>query len=314
MGTECLPLAGKRAIVAPIEWAGRCPTRWGGVMEPGIFEYVFSRPSLAATLDVVADHGVRWLQFDFVSAGVASLPDQIPAETVTMVGRETEARGIRIAAVSGTYNMIHPDRHVRDQGRDALRAIAAACHEIGTRTITLCTGTRDPNSMWRRHPDNDEPVAWRDLLASLSDVLAIADEYDVTLAFEPEPANVVKNARRGHDLLREVDHPRLQVVMDPANILAGDLGRPPQVVLDEAFALLGDRIAVAHAKDLSAAGEFCAAGTGIVPWDYVVARLREVGFTGPLILHSLDEAAAPRAIDFLRGRITGNASSAGKDA
>ncbi len=278
-------------------------------MEPGIFEYVFPRPSLATTLDAVADHGVRWLQFDFISAGVPSLSDRIPAETVAMVRRETEARGIRIAAVSGTYNMIHPDGRVRDQGRDALRAIAAACHGIGTATITICTGTRDRDSMWRRHPDNDEPAAWRDLLASLSDVLAIADEYDVTLAFEPEPANVVKNAQRGHDLLREMDHPRLQVVMDPANILAGDRGRPPEVVLDEAFALLGDRIAVAHAKDLSATGEFCAAGTGIVPWDHVVARLRDAGFTGPLILHSLEESDAPRAIDFLRARIAGSSSS-----
>lgn len=274
-------------------------------MEPGIFELVFPRTDLSSALDAVAAHGLRWVQFDFASAGLPAQPDRIPDETVARVRRATEARGIGIAAVSGTYNMIHPDPRVRAEGLARLRAVAAACHGIGTATITLCTGTRDPHSMWRRHPANDAPEAWQDLLTSLAAALDIAAEHDVTLAFEPEPANVVKNARRGRDLLRQLDNPRLRVVMDPANILAGDRGRPPEAVLDEAFALLGDQIAVAHAKDLSTDGDFCAAGTGIVPWDHVVSRLRDVGFTGPLILHSLDEADAPRAISSLRDRIAG---------
>ena len=275
-------------------------------MEPGIFELVFPRPDLGATLDAVAAHGIRWVQFDVASAGLGSqyaLTDHIPPTTAAQIRRETETRGIGIAAVSGTYNMIHPDPAVRDRGLAGLRAVAAACGTIGTSTITLCTGTRDPNSMWRRHPANDDSAAWRDLLTSLTAALAIAEEHDVTLAVEPEPANVVKNAHRAHALLAELATPRLKIIMDPANILAGDLSRPPETVLDEAFAALGDHITVAHAKDITADGEFCAAGTGIVPWDHVVTRLRDVGFDGPLILHSLDEADAPRAVGFLRERL-----------
>jgi len=269
-------------------------------MEPGIFELVFPRPTLAATLDAVAAQGLRWVQFDLASAGLPSLPDHIPDEVVARIRRETEARGIRIVAVSGTYNMIHPDRRVRAQGLSRLKVIAAACHGIGTATITLCTGTRDPDTMWRRHPANDAPDAWQDLRAALAAALEIAEEHDVALAFEPEPANVVRNARRGRDLLRELDSPRLRVVMDPANILAGDRERAPEAVLDEAFALLGEHIAVVHAKDLSAAGEFCPAGTGIVPWDHCMGLFRTAKFTGTLILHSLDETEAPAAIRFLR--------------
>jgi len=272
-------------------------------MEPGIFETTFPRTTLEAALDAVAARGLRWIQFDLASAGLPSLPELIPDELAERIGRAAAVRGIRLAAVSGTYNMVHPDPRVRERGLAGLRAIAAACQAMGASAVTLCTGTRDPENMWRRHPANGTPEAWRDLLASLAAALAVADEFDVLLAFEPEPANVVADAARGRDLLRELTHPRLKVVLDPANIVASDSGRPPSAVLDEAFALLGGDIVVAHAKDLDANGAFCAAGRGVVPWDHCLGLFRSVGFAGPLILHSLGEDDADRAVAFLRKEI-----------
>lgn len=274
-------------------------------MEPGIFDKTFPRPTLEATFDAVAAHGLRWVQFDFATAGVSPGhgSDEIPAALVERGRREAEARGIRIAAVSGTYNMIHPDLRVRDRGLARLRAIAAACRGLGAPAITLSTGTRDPDNMWRRHPDNDSAAVWRDLLDALSAALAIAEEHDVILAFEPEPANVAKNALRGRDLLRELAGPRLKVLMDPANIVASDRERPPRAVLDEAFALLGEHVVVAHAKDLGADGEFCAAGEGVVPWEHCIDLFHAAGFDGPLILHSLGEDEVDGAVGFIRERI-----------
>ena len=272
-------------------------------MEPGIFETTFDRPTLEERLDAVTAHGVRWVQFDLASAGLPSLPTSIPEELAVRIHRETSARGIRLTAISGTYNMIHPDPRVRAEGLAGLRTIAAAGRSMGVSVITLCTGTRDPDQMWRWHPANGTREAWRDLLASLTAALVIAEEHDVLLAFEPEPANVVANAALGRELLQELAHPRLKVVLDPANILAGDRERPPAEVLDEAFALLGDQIVVAHAKDIDAAGRFCAAGRGIVPWEHCLGLFRAVGFTGPLVLHSVAESDANRAIAFLHVRL-----------
>ena len=282
-------------------------------MEPGIFATTFPRPTLEATLDAVAEHGLRWVQFDLATAGLPSLPDRVPDELAARIRRETEARGIRLAAVSGTYNMAHPDPGVRERELAGLGAIAAACHGMGASAITLCTGTRDPDNMWRWHRENGSREAWRDLLASLTAALAFAEEHDVVLAFEPEPANVAGSAARGRELLRELNHPRLKVVMDPANIVASDRERPPEAVLDEAFALLGEQVVVAHAKDLSADGSFCTAGQGIVPWEHCVALFRGAGFDGPLILHSLGEEEADGAVEFLRERI-GRGSGDGRDA
>lgn len=269
-------------------------------MNLGIFETVFPRPTLAETLDAVGSHDLRTIQLDLASAGLDSMPAAVPDEVATTIHREADDRGIAIAAVGGMYNMIHPDPAVRERGLASLAAIAAACPALGTSIVTLCTGTRDRESMWRRHPDNDSPAAWRDLRAAIDAAVRIAEEHDVVLGVEPEPANVMRDAQAARRLLDETGSDRLKIVMDPANILAGDRERSPELVLDEAFDLLGNDIVIAHAKDLSADGHFCAAGQGIVPWGHVLSLLLGVEFDGAVILHTLTEADVPQATGMLR--------------
>jgi sugar phosphate isomerase/epimerase len=266
----------------------------------GIFETTFRRPSFGETLAAVAAQGLRAIQLDFASVGLLSLPVSIPNDAIAEIRRETASKDIHIAGILGTWNMIHPDVAERAAGLESLRAIAAAAPELGTRVVTICTGTRDRDSMWRHHPDNDTPEAWVDLLQTLGDALEIAREHDVVLAFEPEPANVINSARKGHKLLDTMRDPYLKVTMDPANVVATDRSRDPIDVLREAFALLGGDIAIAHAKDLDAEGTFCAVGTGIMPWTACLRLFRETSYDGPLILHSLGEDEVGQAMEALK--------------
>jgi len=64
-----------------------------------------------------------------------------------------------MAAISGTFNMCHPEQAERAKNLVRLRVLAGACRPLGVSVITLCTGSRDPQDMWRRHPDNDTPEA-----------------------------------------------------------------------------------------------------------------------------------------------------------
>jgi sugar phosphate isomerase/epimerase len=187
--------------------------------------------------------------------------------------------------------------------------LASACHEMGTSVITLCTGTRDPKNMWRWHPENTTSQAWSDLLSSMEAALQIAEEEQVTLAFEPERANVVSTARKGHQLLAALQSSRLKVVMDPANlIIPGDKQQMSQM-LDESFDLLGEHIVIAHAKDRGADDTFQAAGGGILDYDHYLRLLRATSFDGPLILHGLTEGQVDAALQFLRGKLLTSTSS-----
>ena len=149
--------------------------------ELGIFAKTFSRQSVEANLDAVAQHRLGVVQYNMACAGLSALPESIAPERAEHIRLAALERGIRIAAVSGTFNMIHPDLAVRRSGLQRLSVLAGACGGLGTRTITLCTGTRDPDDMWRGHPDNHDLAAWRDLLASMEQAVAIAEAFDIYL-------------------------------------------------------------------------------------------------------------------------------------
>ena len=271
-------------------------------MRIGGFTRIFDRPSFEEVLDAAAGHGLEALQLNLESAGLPPMPDRLDPDLCRRVRDQAAARGLTLAAVSGTFNIIHPDLEERARNFRSLRALAAACPALGAPRITFSTGTRNADYMWASHPDNGSPEAWSDMLESMAEAVEIAAEHEVPLVFEPEVSNVVDSAPKARRLLDHFGSPFLKVVIDGANLFgAGDLPRMAEV-LDEAFDLLGPDIEMAHAKDLVRDGEagHVAAGTGLLDYERYLRRLREAGFDGALVLHSLDEEQVPASVRFLR--------------
>ena len=271
-------------------------------MQIGIFARTFARPTLGELLEAIAQHGVESVQFNFSCVGLPTLPEQINSTLADQIRREFADHKLNLAAVSGTFNMIHPDVGLRCDGLRRFKELVRACATMGAPVITLCTGTRDSENMWRRHPENDSPEAWTDLLAGLSELLPLAEANQITLGVEPEPGNVVASARKARRLLDEMKSSRLKIVMDAANLFqVEDLSRMREI-LDEAFDLLGGDIVIAHAKDIHLAGELrhVAAGKGSLDYDHYLSLLGVCGFVGPLILHELQESEVAGSVAFLR--------------
>ena len=280
-------------------------------MEIGIFAKTFGRTTPQETFSAVRAAGLGHVQFNMLCAGLTELPDEIGADTIEQIRVEAAGLEVSIAAMSGTYNMIHPDPQQREAGRRQLRVMARASRELGTPVVTLCTGTRDPDYLWAAHPDNASPEAWSDMVAEIAGAAAMAEEEDVVLAFETEVSNVVDSAPKARRLLDEIASSHLKVVMDGANLFpAGSLQRMSEI-LEEAFDLLGGDIVLAHAKDLDRDGEAGheAAGTGLLDYDRYISLLASAGYTGALVLHSLTEAQVPDCVAFLRGKLAAAAAS-----
>jgi sugar phosphate isomerase/epimerase len=274
-------------------------------MEVGIYTRTFNGATLEETLDVVGAHGLHYVQFNFATAGVPTLPDQIDPSLIARVSAAMNARGIAFASIAGTYNMIDPDLAKRRRGMSQLAVLAAASRVLGNRVITLCSGTRDPENMWRRHPDNDTPEAWHEMVEAMAEAASIAEANDVIVAFEPEVSNVVDSAVKARRVLDEVRSSHLKVVMDGANIFHhGELPRMAEI-LDEAFRLLGGDIALAHAKDLDQDGEagHIAAGHGLLDYDRYIRLLKQDDYSGALVLHGLAEDQIDGCVAFLRSKI-----------
>ena len=269
-------------------------------MEIGIFARTFSRKSLAEVLDAVAASGLRLVHFNLSCAGLPSLPVALSRSDALSIQAEFNERGLRMVGVSGTCNLIHPDLLKRREGLLRVAQLATACASLGTNLISLCTGTRDPENMWRHHPENQSAAAWNDLRSSLLELLDRTGETGVRFGIEPERANVVNSAERARLLLDEIGSSRIKIILDPANLLVPeDFPRQEQIVA-KAFQILAPEIATVHAKDIDSAGVHVSAGRGVLNYRHFFQCLRLHAPQSPVILHELEETDVPRAVRFLR--------------
>lgn len=271
-------------------------------MDFGIFAKIFVRPSLGQVLDAVVERGLRHVQFNLSSAGLPTLPAELPDIQCRAIREAFEKRGVAMTAISGTVNIIHPDLHTRAQGLERLRVLARASKALGTDLITLSTGTRNPGDLWSGHPENGSPVAWREMLASMEQITRAGEDCGVRFAFEPEQANIVNSARRARELLDALRSRYVGVLIDPANLLNPENMHISRDVLTETFALVGGEVMLAHAKDISATGVFgnLALGKGVLDFAHYFRLLKSVGCELPVIAHGFSEAEATESLSYLR--------------
>lgn len=276
-------------------------------MRLGIFAKTFPGSDPASVLSAVKAAGFSAAQYNMACSGLDAMPERIAPEIAQAVADAAGQTGVEIVAISGTYNMIHPDPAKREAGHRRLDVIAAQAKNMTTGLVTLCTGTRDPDDQWRHHPDNATPEAWRDLLRAMETAIAIAERHDVDLGIEPEVANVIDSAARARRLIDTLQSPRLKIVLDPANLFETAGLTEQRDLVSQAVDLLADRLVMAHAKDRDASGRFVAAGEGVLDYDHYLACLKRAGFAGSLVTHGLDAAEAPDVARFLREKLMGAA-------
>jgi sugar phosphate isomerase/epimerase len=270
-------------------------------LEVGIFSRTWRLPSLDDVLDAAAGHGFRALHFNFASAGLEPLPAVIDPTACDSIRAAFTARGLVMAGLSGTYNTIHPDRYRRAAETARARALILAAPSLGTGFVSLSTGTRDPDDMWRDHPHNGHPGAWRDMLHTLETLVVAAEEADVTLGIEPEHRNVVATARHAARLLDEMRTPRLAIILDPANLVASAPSELQRDVMAEAFDLLAGRTAVLHAGDCAADGTHVGAGSGFLDYPYLFELVERHRVRAPVVIHDAPEDDVVRAREFVEG-------------
>lgn len=272
-------------------------------MRLGIFAKTFAGRDPLTVLSAARDAGFVAVQYNMACSGLAAMPDQIDPGVIAAIVAATRQTGVNIAAVSGTYNMIHPDPAQRDTGMRRLGLLIENAAAMGTKMVTLCTGTCDPVDQWRGHPDNGSPGVWTLLCAEMAKAAALAEAHGIVLGIEPELANVVNDAGKARLLIDTLQSPALAIVLDPANLFEITTLKQQHKILNHAVELLADRIIMAHAKDRNAQGGFVTAGTGVVDFDHFLGALRRAGFDGDLVTHGLTAPEAPGVARFLTARL-----------
>jgi sugar phosphate isomerase/epimerase len=274
-------------------------------MEVGIFAKTFEAAGIEENMAAVAAAGITAVQYNLSIAGIPTVPEKVDAETIERIKAAAAAHNVRLAAISGTFNTAHPDPAVRETGITRFAELVRVAAELGIPVITLCSGSRDAEDMWRHHPDNATEEAWADSRSSLSRLAALAEAAGVIVAVEPEHTNVVSTADLARRMLDEVGSPALKIVFDAANILdTADLSDSTTVeIIGHALKTLGPDIALAHAKELVPGRRALAPGQGALPWKSILNGLVNAGYTGALVMHGLPESEVSSGVAFLRQQL-----------
>ncbi len=155
--------------------------------------------------------------------------------------------------------------------------ITAAGHaEVLASQLDICAGLRCPVyflSVKAGAMDRGEVHA---RLRRLGDE---ADRRDLTVVLETHP-DLLTNARLARQTITAVDHPRVRINFDPANICYYNEGLDPVAELRQVVEFVHS----VHLKDSTGrAGEwnFPPLGAGVVDFPAMFAALDEAGFTGP---------------------------------
>lgn len=270
-------------------------------MRLGVMTKEYPAENWEQTLDQIAAQGIRALHLNPASAGLDPGEAPLDPPTARRIVSAAAERGLEIAALSGTYNMIHPDPGARAAGFKRLAWLIRCAGLLGVPYVTLCTGTLNPDSMWRAHPGNNDPACLLLLEREMEAALALCPENGVGLLIEPETANVVNTPEKAARLLKDLASPSLGVILDAANLVPPAETARLQNALPQAVQLLAPYIRIAHAKDISKNGTgFVRPGLGAVDFPLYLQLLRKAKFDGPLILHGFPASEVPDAVRYIR--------------
>ena len=280
-------------------------------MKIGICTTDFQGNTVEALFDKVKAYGFSQVQFSFASIGEEEVPKNIDQVLVKQILNAAENRQIEIVAINGTFNMISPNVSERVKGIERFEALAIACCSLNCEVLSICTGTKNPNSMWEWHPDNSSEQSWLELKETTKALIKVAEKHKVYLGVETEASNVVSSPELARRLMDEINSQYLKIILDCANLFHINMAKPENVrsVIKNAFDNFGNDIILAHGKDILASPgiEFTATGKGIVDFDYFLQLLGKYNYRGGMILHGIkDESDMPFCVDFIRNKILQN--------
>jgi sugar phosphate isomerase/epimerase len=276
----------------------------------GAFARIYRRDSADALAEAfVADQLVQ-VQLNLSALGIPTIPTaQALADLdTTAIEAAFTSRERVIWGVSATYNTAHPDPHVREETTTKAAYFIASLGALQPIAATLCTGTRDPDNMWRPHPDNTMEAAWIDMRRALDELIPAARHAGVLLAVEPEPGNVVIGTAEAKRLVAElgVDAEQIGFILDPANLVSASPPQQHERLLSEAFQELGTKTICVHAKDIQPWVRTLKGGQG-VDYDLVGRLYHALPNQVPFIIQDATEDELPQVRDWLVRRLNATA-------
>ena len=231
----------------------------------------FTLEELAATMSRMAE-----AEFDIIEFPLETIDAFDYAQAATMA-RDHGLAVSTCAAMGPDRDLIHPDEAIRENGLAYIRHCIEAAQTLGASNLVgpiySAVGRTWQMSDEERARDTDL------LVAQLSTLAAYGVDHGVTLCIEPLnrfETSFLNLTSQAIEVVDRVDSPHCKLLLDTFHM---NIEEPS---LGDAIRAAGPRIGHFHACE----NDRGVPGSGHVPWNNVAHALRDISYSGPVVIES----------------------------
>ena len=297
------------------------------MIQVGIFSGYFPY-DLQTTAKTIRGLGFNTVQLDLHFTDLDLSAGQITDAKARLVADTFRDNDLPICAISGYTNITHPDLEERGRRVGYLKEIIRNARKFGTPYVISESGTFNTESDWVHDDKNKTEEGYETARGVLQELAQEAYDHGAVFLLETYVNNVIGSLEETERIFADIQHPGLELLMDPTNYFETHNVDQMDSVLNAVFDSVGDRVRIAHAKDVKRSGddksekhadigdenaleshtfrgvgeiELPAAGLGELNYELYLQRLSEKSPNVPLIIEHLDESDVPRAKEFVDG-------------
>ena len=297
------------------------------MIQVGIFSGYFPY-DLETTAKTIRGLGFNTVQLDLHFTDIDLSAGQITDAKARRVADVFRDNDLPVSAISGYTNITHPDLEERGRRVGYLKEIIRNARKFGTPYVISESGTFNTESDWVHDDKNKTEEGYETARGVLQELAQEAYDHGAVFLLETYVNNVIGSLEETERIFADIQHPGLELLMDPTNYFETHNIDDMDSVLNAVFDSVGDRVRIAHAKDVKRSGddksekhadigdenaleshtfrgvgeiELPAAGLGELNYELYLQRLSEKSPNVPLIIEHLDESDVPRAKQFVDG-------------
>lgn len=217
-------------------------------MDIGIVTLTFPNDSNERAAQIIAESGFTHIQLFFVQTDSKYWVYNSRADVSHIRSEESQRiiepyrkNGLEATALAVYTNPIEPDDSIWEENLQYFYEMMRIASEMGIKVVITEGGHIRKDGKEDLGATMSE-ASWHRIIQFAERLTDKAEEYDVTVGFEPYFLTQLSSAKRTRDFIEAVGSERIGVQLDPANLLANNS-------LDEMFDQLAPYIVAVHAKD-----------------------------------------------------------------